>query len=77
MIDSQHMLKIVENYCRKVEPKESDVKITRVPNWKSVFVEQIGESGRAIMMSEFKVDGVTWWAGFSERSQTVFISMFA
>jgi hypothetical protein len=29
------------------------------------------------MLSEYKVDGITCWAGYSTRSQTVYISMAA
>jgi hypothetical protein len=29
------------------------------------------------MLSEYKVDGITCWAGFSSRSQTVYISLAA
>jgi hypothetical protein len=47
---------------------EEDMKVTRVANRKTVFVEQIGESGRADMMTEYKVDGATGWAGYSSSS---------
>ena len=76
-MDGMQMLTIVEQYCRKIEPDYQDIKVTRVANRKTVFVEQIGESGRAVMLSEYKVDGATCWAGYSTRSQTVYISMTA
>jgi len=69
------MLTIVENYSRKIDLEDKDIKVTRVADKKSVFVEQVGESGRAIMMSEYKVDGETYFAGYSSRSQTVYISL--
>jgi hypothetical protein len=68
------MLTIVEKYSRKIDLEDQDIKVRRVADKKSVFVEQIGDSGRAIMMSEYKVDGVTYCAGYSSRSQTVYIS---
>ena len=74
-MDTKQMLSIVENYCRQIDLEDKEIKVTRVPDRKSVFVEQIGESGRAIMMSEYKVDGATCFAGYSSRSQTVYISM--
>ena len=76
-MDSQQMLTIVENYSRKIDMKDTDIKVTRVGDQKTVFVEQIGDSGRAVMMSEYKVDGATYWAGYSSRSQTVYISQVA
>jgi hypothetical protein len=68
---------IVEQYCRNNDSKFPDIKVTRVADRKTVFVEQIGESGRAVMMNEYKVDGIKWWAGYSTRSQTVYISLSA
>ena len=73
-MDSKQMLAIVEHYCRKIDLEDNDIKVTRVADKKSVFVEQVGDGGRSIMMSEYKVDGITYFAGYSSRSQTVYIS---
>ena len=74
-MDEQRMLNIVEKYSRQSELQDKEIKVTRVPDWKSVFVEQIGENGgRSIILSEYKVDGKTYRAGYSSRSQTVFVS---
>jgi len=69
------MVKIVEQYCRKIASTYEDIIVTRIANQKTMFVEQTGESGRAVMLTECKVDGITCWAGYSTRSQTVYISM--
>jgi hypothetical protein len=74
-MDEMQMSRIVDAYYRKPESEYEGIRITRVPNWKTVFVEQIGESGRAVMMNAYKVDGTTCWAGYSTRSQTIFISL--
>jgi hypothetical protein len=71
------MLEIVEQYSRQSDTEFGDIKITRVPNNKTVYVEQIGGSGRAVMMNEYKVDGAIYWAGYSSRSQTIYISQAA
>ena len=76
-MNGMQMLTIVEQYCRKVASTYEDIKITRIADQKTVFVEQTGESGRAVMLNEYKVDGITCWAGYSTRSQTVYISMAA
>lgn len=68
------MIKYVEQFSRKNEVEEGQVKITRVPDYKTVYVEQIGGEGRSIVLSEYKVDGKTYWAGYSSRSDTVFVS---
>lgn len=76
-MDRMQMIRIVEQYCRKIDSDYKDITVTRVADRKTVFVEQIDESGRAVMLSEYKVDGATCWAGYSTRSQTVYISLAA
>jgi hypothetical protein len=74
-MDTQQMLRVVEQYCRNNGVVDEEIKITRVANWKTVFVEQIGERGWSIAMTEYKVDGKKCWAGYSSHSQTVYISL--
>jgi len=76
-MDERQMLRIVEAYHQKPDAQYEGIKSSRVPNWKTVFVEQTGESGRAVMMNEYKVDGAKCWAGYSSRSQTIYISLTA
>jgi hypothetical protein len=68
------MVKILEQFSQKNEPAEGQVKVTRVPDYKSVYIEQIGKVGRSIMLNEYKVAGKTYRAGYSSQSDTVFIS---
>ena len=74
-MDEHRMLKIVEQYSRQADMQDEEIKVIRVPDWKTVYVEQFGESGRSISMTEYKVDGKIYWAGYSPRSQTVFVSL--
>ena len=76
-MNSNQLLKIVELYSRKSEVGYGDVKVIRVPDQKTVFVEQIDGVGRAVMMGKCQVDGTTYWAGYSSRSETVYISLAA
>jgi hypothetical protein len=76
-MNSDQLLKIVEQYSRKSEAGYGEITVTRIPDRKTMFVEHIDEVGRAVMMTEYKVDGATYWAGFSTRSQTVYISLAA
>jgi hypothetical protein len=73
-MDEMRMMKIVERYSRQSELADGEIKITRLPDWKSVYVEYTDEIGRAIMMTEYKVDGKNYRAGYSSRSQTVYVS---
>ena len=76
-MNSKQTLTIVEQFCRKIASTDENIKITRIPDRKTMLIEQSGESGRAVMLSEYIVDGITCWAGFSSRSQTVYISLAA
>ena len=76
-MNSSELLKIVEHYSRNSEAGYGAIKVTRIPDLKTVFVEQIDGVGRAIMMDKYQVDGTTYWAGYSSRSETVYISLAA
>jgi hypothetical protein len=76
-MNNQQLLKIVERYSRKSESGYGDIKVRRIPDRKTVFVEQVDDVGRSIMMDKYEVDGTTYWAGYSSRSETVYISLAA
>lgn len=73
-MNEKQMIKIVEAFSRNTDPVEGQVKVIRVPDYKSVYVEQVGDSGRSIMLNEYQVDGKTYRAGYSASSETVFVS---
>jgi hypothetical protein len=73
-MNETQMMKIVEQFSRKTELEEGQVKVTKLPDYKTVYVEQTGEYGRSIVLTEYQVDGKTYWAGFSSLSQTVYVS---
>ena len=76
-MNSEQLLKVVQQYSLKNEAGYGDIKVIRVPDQKTVFVEQIEGVGRTIMMNKYQVDGATYWAGYSARSETVYISLAA
>lgn len=78
-MDEKQMLGIVERYIRMSETAYGEIKVMRVPDRKTVFIEKLDDQseGRAIMLTEYKVDGAPCWAGYSRRSQTVYISLAA
>ena len=76
-MNSDQLLKIVEQYSRKSGAGYGDIMVRRIPDRKTVFVEQVDDVGRAIMMDKYQVDGATYWAGYSSRSETVYISLAA
>jgi hypothetical protein len=76
-MNSGQLLKIVELNRRNNQVAYGALKVIRVPDQKTVFVEQIDGAGRAIMMDKYEVDGATYWAGYSSRSETVYVSLAA
>jgi hypothetical protein len=76
-MNSSELLRIVEQYSRKNNAGYGDITVTRIPDQKTVFVEQFDGVGRSIMMDKYDVDGATYWAGYSSRSETVYISLAA
>ena len=66
--------RVLENYSRTGNAADDQVKVTNLPRGKTSFVEYIGEDGRSIMLDEYHVDGKTFWAGYSSRSGTVYMS---
>lgn len=73
-MNEMQMTEIVEQFSRKTEPVEGQIKVTQLPNFKTVHIETIDEIGRSIILHEFKANGKTYWAGYSPRSETVFVS---
>ncbi len=76
-MNSGQLLKIVERYSRNSEARYGDITVIRIPDQKTVFVEQFDGVGRSIMMDKYDVDGATYWAGYSSRTETVYISLAA
>ena len=68
------MAKIVEQFIRNARVADEKINVVRLADSKTVYVETIGDTGRSIVFNEYKVDGKTYWAGYSSRSETVFIS---
>lgn len=68
------MARMVEHFIHNTTIADDLVKVVRVPDSKTVHVETIDEIGRSIVFNEYKVDGKIYWAGYSSRSNTIFIS---
>lgn len=77
-MDEKQMLRnIVGQYAVDGCEVDGEIKVRRIQDRKTTFVEQSGDAGRSIYMNEYKVDGKTYWAGYSSRSQTVYLSLAA
>ena len=73
-MNRNEMIKSLEQFSRNIEPEEGQVKVTRIPDYTTVYLEQIAGVGRSLFLNEYKIDGKTFWAGYSPRSETVFVS---
>ena len=74
-MNSDQLLKIVQQSSRKNEASRGGIKVIGLPDQKTMFVEQIEGGGRVITMDKYEVDEATYWAGYSSRSKTVYISL--
>jgi hypothetical protein len=77
MDEKQLLREMVDHYARTGSEQKGEIKLKRVQDRKTTYVEQSSEGGRSVIMNEYKVDGKTYWAGYSSRSQTVYISLAA
>lgn len=68
------ILRVIENYVRTGGMTDVRVKVMSLPQGKTSYVEQNGVDGRSIMLDEYSVDGTVIWAGYSSRSETVYLS---
>lgn len=68
------ILRVVENYARTGVASDEQVRVTSLPQGNTIYVEQIGEDGRSIMLDKYRVNGSTIFAGYSSRSRTVYLS---
>jgi hypothetical protein len=69
------ILRVVENYVLTGKTSDEKVKVTRLPQGKTSFVEGSGEDGRSVMLDEYRMNGTVIWAGYSSRSGTVYLSL--
>jgi hypothetical protein len=75
--DKEIIMRVVEHYARTGEASDAEVKVTRLPDNKTSFVEDNVGGSRSIMLSEYKSDGKVIWAGYSPRLGIVYLSSVA
>jgi hypothetical protein len=74
MDEKQMVLNAVERFVRMGGATDGEIAVTRLQDDRTSCVEQVEGEGRSVMLDEFTVDGKVVWAGYSSRSQTVYIS---
>lgn len=67
--------RVVESFARTGNTTDEQVTVTCLPKGKTSYVEKIGEYDRSVMLNEYRVDEKLIRAGYSSRSNTVYLSM--
>lgn len=73
--ETQMIQRVVENFLRTGNASDAQVNVTSLPGNKTSYVEYVEQDSRSIFLDEYKVNGKTVWAGYSTRSQTVYLSL--
>lgn len=63
--------RVVENFALSGNASDEQVTVVSLPNGKSSVVE----NERSIMLKEYVINEKTIWAGYSIRSNTVYLSL--
>jgi hypothetical protein len=50
-MNQNEILTIIEHYSRQSTTTDGSIKVTRVPDYKTVFIEQTGANGRSVIMN--------------------------
>ncbi len=75
--EKQMLTNLVEQYALTGCEGVGEVKIKRVQDGKTTYVEPGADGGRSVYLTEYKINGKTYWAGYSSRSQILYVSLAA
>ena len=73
--EKQIIHRVVERFLKTGNSEDDQVKVTRLPDGKTSFIEQTTGDGRSIRLDEYKFDGKDVWAAYSSRSGIVYLSL--
>lgn len=72
--EKQTILRVVDHFAKTGIAADEQVKVICLPDNKTSFVESVENDSRSVMLDEYRLESRTIWAGFSSRSQTVYLS---
>ncbi len=72
--EKQVLQRVVKQFVLTGIAGDAEVNVTCLPDNKTSFVEYSGDDSRSILLDEFRHEARIIWAGFSSRSQTVYLS---
>ena len=73
--EKQIILRVLERFLKTGNADDEQVKVTCLPENKTSTVERIEEETRSVMLDEYRMDGKIIWAGYSQRTGMVFLSL--
>ena len=68
------LTRVVGHYVSTGEASDPEVKVMRLPDNKTSYVEQGADGGRGVQLDEYRVNDRVIWAGYSSRTAIVYIS---
>jgi len=74
MEEKEILMRVMDRFVHTGSTTDELVKVTCLPDNKTSFVEYSGTDGRSIYLVQYHVDGKAIYAGFSSRTQTVYLS---
>lgn len=72
--EKQVVVRVVERFVQSGTTSDDEVSVVCLPANKTMYVETIGGDGRVVSLEEYRLGERVVWAGFSTRSQTVYLS---
>jgi hypothetical protein len=69
--------RVVENFAMRGITTDEQVSVICISNGKTSTIEKIGDDGRTVMLDEYVVNEKRIRAGYSGRSQTVYLSLMS
>ncbi len=68
------ILRVLENFARTGSVGDKLAKVIRLPNDKTSTLEQVSGEDRTVLLDEYRLDGKVFWAAYSERTGSVYLS---
>ncbi len=76
-VEKTILQRVVENFAMLGITTDEQVNVVCVPNGKTSAIENIGGDGRTVMLDEYTVNQKLIRAGYSSRSNTVYLSLIS
>ena len=76
-VEKTILQRVVENFATLGIVTDAQVNVVCVPNGKTSTIEKIDNDGRTVMLDEYSFNQKLIRAGYSSRSNTVYLSLIS